>query len=34
MEDMTTQTESVVLFEVSESVGWITFNWPKAYNAQ
>ena len=30
---MTTQTEPVVLFEVSDSVGWITLNRPKAYNA-
>ncbi len=30
---MTTQTEPVVLFEVSDGVGWITLNRPKAYNA-
>jgi 2-(1,2-epoxy-1,2-dihydrophenyl)acetyl-CoA isomerase len=30
---MTTQTESVVLFEVTDGVGWITFNRPKTYNA-
>jgi|HubBroStandDraft_6_1064221.scaffolds.fasta_scaffold01075_9 2-(1,2-epoxy-1,2-dihydrophenyl)acetyl-CoA isomerase len=30
---MTTQTEPVVLFEVADSVGWITLNRPKAYNA-
>jgi 2-(1,2-epoxy-1,2-dihydrophenyl)acetyl-CoA isomerase len=30
---MITQTEPVVLFEVSDSVGWITLNRPKAYNA-
>jgi 2-(1,2-epoxy-1,2-dihydrophenyl)acetyl-CoA isomerase len=33
MKAMTTQTEPVVLFEVSDGVGWITFNRPKAYNA-
>jgi 2-(1,2-epoxy-1,2-dihydrophenyl)acetyl-CoA isomerase len=33
MEAMTTQTEPVVLFEVTDGVGWITFNWPEAYNA-
>jgi len=33
METMTTQTETVVLFEVTDSVGWITLNRPKAYNA-
>jgi 2-(1,2-epoxy-1,2-dihydrophenyl)acetyl-CoA isomerase len=33
MEAMTTQTEPVVLFEVTDGVGWITFNRPKAYNA-
>ena len=30
---MTTQTYSVVLFEVTDGVGWITFNRPKTYNA-
>jgi 2-(1,2-epoxy-1,2-dihydrophenyl)acetyl-CoA isomerase len=30
---MTTQSESAVLFEVKDSVGWITLNRPKAYNA-
>ena len=30
---MPTQTEPVVLFEVTDGVGWITFNRPKAYNA-
>jgi hypothetical protein len=33
MEAMTTQTEPAVLFEVTDSVGWITLNRPKAYNA-
>jgi 2-(1,2-epoxy-1,2-dihydrophenyl)acetyl-CoA isomerase len=33
MEGMTTQIEPVVLFEVADSVGWITLNRPKAYNA-
>ena len=33
MEAMTTETEPVVLFEVTDGVGWITFNRPKAYNA-
>ena len=30
---MTTQTEPAVLFDVTDSVGWITLNRPKAYNA-
>jgi len=30
---MTTQTEAIVLFDVMDSVGWITLNRPKAYNA-
>jgi 2-(1,2-epoxy-1,2-dihydrophenyl)acetyl-CoA isomerase len=33
MEVMTTQTEPAVLFEVTDGVGWITLNRPKAYNA-
>jgi len=33
MEAMTTQNEAAVLFDVTDSVGWITFNRPKAYNA-
>ena len=33
MEAMTTQTEPTVLFDVTNSVGWITLNRPKAYNA-
>jgi 2-(1,2-epoxy-1,2-dihydrophenyl)acetyl-CoA isomerase len=33
MEAMTAQTEPVVLFEVTDGVGWITLNRPKAYNA-
>jgi 2-(1,2-epoxy-1,2-dihydrophenyl)acetyl-CoA isomerase len=33
MEAMTTQTEPLVLFEVTDGVGWITLNRPKAYNA-
>jgi len=30
---MTTQDEPAVLFDVTEGVGWITLNRPKAYNA-
>jgi 2-(1,2-epoxy-1,2-dihydrophenyl)acetyl-CoA isomerase len=30
---MTTQSEPAVLFEVTDCVGWITLNRPKAYNA-
>jgi 2-(1,2-epoxy-1,2-dihydrophenyl)acetyl-CoA isomerase len=30
---MTTQSEPEVLFDVTDSVGWITLNRPKAYNA-
>src|SRR5579871_2325223 len=33
MDAMTTQTEPAVLFEITDSVGWITLNRPKAYNA-
>jgi 2-(1,2-epoxy-1,2-dihydrophenyl)acetyl-CoA isomerase len=30
---MTTPTEPLVLFEITDGVGWITLNRPKAYNA-
>jgi 2-(1,2-epoxy-1,2-dihydrophenyl)acetyl-CoA isomerase len=33
VETITTQIEPLVLFEISDGVGWITFNRPEAYNA-